>query len=143
MEEGKKRTARKRSPMRSSPEQMRILAEALRAEVEQWPDVTVKRSFGMMLAYRGKTVFAALPHTKAIYREDAIMLKFVEERPALVKRLESDPHFISAAQATGRSAKSEGRKWHFFLVRNAADVHAALEWLAEAFKLARGRKTAR
>lgn len=139
MERGKKRAAGKRSPMKPATERMRILAEGLRAELEQWPSVTVKRSFGMMLAYRGKTIFAALPDTKAIYHEDAIMLKFAEEKPALLKRMEADPHFLLASKATGRSSK-EGRKWRFFLMRDDKDVHAAVEWLAEAYELARSRR---
>ena len=133
--------AKKRSPMKVASERMRMLGEGLRSELEKWPDVTVKRAFGMKLVYRGEVVFAALPDTKAIYHEDAIMLKFAEEKPALVKRMESDPHFISAKMATGRSSKSEGRKWRFFLIREDADLHAAIEWLAEAHKLARGRKS--
>ena len=140
MERGKKKAAPKRSPMKSASESMRILAESLRAELEQWPGVTVKRAFGMMLAYRGKTIFGALPDTKAIYREDAIMIKFAKEKPALVKRMEADPQFLSASMATGRSSKSEGRKWRFFLIRDNTDVHAAIEWLAEAYELAHLRK---
>jgi hypothetical protein len=133
--------APKRSPMKPATERMHMLAEGLRAELEQWPGVTVKRAFGMMLAYRVKTIFAALPDTKAIYHEDAIMLKFAEEKPALVRRIEGDPHFISAKMATGRSSKSEGRKWRFLLIREERDVHAAIEWLAESYELARGRRS--
>jgi|HubBroStandDraft_2_1064218.scaffolds.fasta_scaffold454735_1 hypothetical protein len=133
--------AKKRNPMKVASERMRMLGEGLRSELERWPGVTVKRAFGMKLVYRGETVFAALPDTKAIYHEDAIMLKFAEEKPALVKRMEGDPHFISAKAATGRSSKSEGRKWRFFLIREDADLHVAIEWLAEAHKLARERKS--
>ena len=141
MEPSKRKTAGKREGMKTAGERMRVFAEALRAELEQWPDVTVQRMFGIKLAYRGEIVFAALPDTKAIYHEDAIMLKFAEEKPALVKRMESDPHFISARAATGRSSKSEGRKWRFFLIREDGDIHAAIEWLAKAYELARGRKS--
>ena len=139
MERGKKKAAPKRSPMKPATERMRMLAEGLRAELEQWPGVTVKRSFGMILAYRGKVIFGALPDTKAIYHEDAIMLKFAEEKMALLKRMEADPHFLAASKATGRSSK-EGRKWRFFLIRDDKDVHAAVEWLAEAYELARGHR---
>jgi hypothetical protein len=136
----KKAKARERSPMKPVTERMRVLAEGLRAELEEWPGVTVKRAFGMMLAYRGKVIFGALPDTKAIYREDAIMLKFAEEKPALLKRMEGEPHFLSASLATGRSSKAEGRKWRFLLIREDKDVHLAIEWLAEAYQLAHGRK---
>jgi hypothetical protein len=136
----KKEKAQKRSPMKPATERMRVLGEGLRAELEQWPDVTMKRAFGMILAYRGKVIFGALPDTKAIYHEDAIMLKFAEEKPPLLRRMEGEPHFVSASMATGRRSKAEGRKWRFFLVREDKDVHAAIEWLAEAYELARGRK---
>ena len=136
----KEEKAEKRSAMKPATERMRMLADRLRAELEQWPGVTVKRAFGMMLAYRAKTIFGALPDTKAIYHEDAIMLKFAEEKPALVKRIDGEPHFVPASVATGRSSKAEGRKWRFFLIREDKDVHAAIEWLAEAYQLARGRK---
>ncbi|KAA6459188.1 hypothetical protein DYQ86_18195 [Acidobacteria bacterium AB60] len=141
MAKAKKEGARKRSPMQPATERMRVLAQALRTELEQWPSVTVKRSFGMMLAYRGKTVFCALPDTKRIYHDDAIMLKFGAEKPALVQRIEADPHFIPASLDTGRNSRSESRKWRFFLLRDDADVHAAIEWLAEAYQLARGRRS--
>ena len=139
MENAKKKEVR-RSPMKPATERIRVLSERLSAELDQWPGVIMKRAFGMSLAYRGKVIFGALPDTKAIYHEDAIMLKFAEEKPALIKRMEADTHFLSASRATGRSSKSEGRKWRFFLIRDDKDVHAALEWLAEAYELARGRK---
>ena len=139
----KKKAAAKRSPMKPAPERMRVLAEHLSAELAQWPHVTVKRAFGMMLAYRGKAVFAALPHTKAIYREDAIMLKFNEEKPAMTRRMESDPRFVFNPDDTGRSAKAESRKWRHFVIRDETDVHLAIEWLAEAYELAREPKTRR
>ena len=140
MAKAKKEAARKREAMKPAPERMRVFANGLRVELEQWPEVTTKRSFGMTLAYRGKVVFCALPDTKSIYHEDAIMLKFVQEKPALIKRIEAEPHFIPSSMATGRTAKTEGRKWRFFLIREDRDVHAAIEWLAEAYQLARERK---
>ena len=139
-DKAKKAKAQERSPMKPVTERMRVLADRLSAELAQWPGVTMKRAFGMSMAYRGKVIFGALPDTKAIYHEDAIMLKFAEEKPALLKRMEAEPHFISASLATGRKSKSEGRKWRFFLIRDDGDVHVAIEWLAEAYELARGRK---
>ena len=130
----------KRSPMKLATERIRVYSDRLRAELEQWPAVTMKRAFGMKLAYRGKVVFGALPDTRALYHDDAIMLKFAEEKPALVKRMEGEPHFIPGTMATGRSLKSESRKWRFFLIREDSDVHAAIEWLAEAYQLAREHK---
>jgi len=126
--------------MKVASERMRVLGEGLRAELEQWPGVTMKRAFGMVLAYRGKVVFGALPDTRALYSEDAIMLKFVEERPALIKRMAAEARFVPGTMATEHRSKGEGRKWRFFVIREDGDVHAAIEWLTEAYQLARGGK---
>jgi hypothetical protein len=120
-------------------ETARQWAEGLRAEVEQWPGVRVQRSFGMTMVYRGEVVFAALPSTRSLYAEDAIMLKFQEEKPALMKRMAADGRFAAATPGSARNAKSEGRKWRFFLLRGDGDVHAAIEWLAEAYQGSRKR----
>lgn len=122
------------------PEAMRGWAEALRTELAEWPGVTLKRSFGMTFAYRGEAVFAALPGTRALYSEDAILIKFHRETPALAKRLAADPHFAAGTMASGHKSKGEGRKWRIFLMRRDSDVHAAMEWLAEAHRLAAGRR---
>jgi hypothetical protein len=112
-------------------------AEALRAELEQWPGVRIKRSFGMMLVYRGDVVFAALPSTRALHAENAVMLKFERESAAMTKRMAGDPHFVPGTLASTHKAQGEGRKWRFFLLRADSDVHAAIEWLGEAYRVAR------
>jgi len=65
--------------MKPAGEAMRGWAEALAREVEQWQGVTLKHAFGMRLVYRNGVVFAALPKTRALYEEDAILLKFLSE----------------------------------------------------------------
>jgi hypothetical protein len=127
----------RRSEMKPVTETGRQWAEALRAELEHWPAVRIRRSFGMTLIYRGELVFAALPWTRALHAEDAIMLKFQRETPALAKRIAADPHFVPGTLASTHKAQGEGRKWRFFLLRSDADVHAAIEWLAEAYRTAR------
>jgi hypothetical protein len=127
----------KRVAMKPVTESARQWAEALRAELEQWPAVRVQRSFGMTFVYRGDVVFAALPNTRALYAEDAIMLKFQKETPALAERMAADAHFAPGSLASARKAQGEGRKWRFFVLRGDADVHAAIEWLAEAYRVAR------
>ena len=133
--------AKKRAPMKMASEAAKMWSRGLQAELEQWPGVTVKRAFGMLMAYRGQDVFAALPDTRSIHSEDAIMLKFAEEKPALMKRMAAEARFVpgpmSERARSGRTAKGESRKWRFFLIREDADVHAAIEWLAEAYQLAR------
>jgi hypothetical protein len=127
----------KRRAMAPVTESARQWAEALRGELEQWPAVRVRSSFGMTLVYRGDVVFAALPSTRSLYKEDAIMLKFGRETPALAKRMAADAHFAPGSLASTHKAQGEGRKWRFFVLRGDPDVHAALEWLAEAYRLAR------
>ena len=102
-------------------EAMRAWAEALRAELAEWPGVTLKRSFGMFMAYRGDLIIAALPGTRALYSEDAILIKFHRETPALAERLAADPHFAAGTMASGHKSKGEGRKWRIFLMRRDAD----------------------
>jgi hypothetical protein len=127
----------KRRAMKDVSEAARGWGEALRGEVEQWPAVRIRRSFGMMLVYREDVVFAALPATKALHSEDAIMLKFQSEPPAVARRIAADRHFAAPSFASARKSKSEGQKWRLFLMREDADVHSAIEWLAEAYQRAR------
>jgi hypothetical protein len=87
-----------------------------------------------------KVVFAALPDTRSIHSEDAVMLKFAEEKPALMKRMLAEARFAPGPTGARGASKGESRKWRFFLIREDADVHAAIEWLAEAYQLARKRK---
>jgi hypothetical protein len=68
---------RKREKMRLTSEVMRGWAEGLRREVEDWPGVTLKSAFGMTLVYRSSVVFAALPGTRALYEEDAILVEIL------------------------------------------------------------------
>lgn len=113
---------------------MRAWAAGLRRELEQWPQVQFKSSFGMMMAYRGETIFAALPGTRAFFAEDAIMLKFNRENEGLAARLASEARFVPGTMHT--KSGREGRKWHLLALKTDADVHAAIEWLAEAYQAA-------
>jgi hypothetical protein len=131
---------KKRSAMRATSEAMRGWAEALAREVEQWPGVTLKSAFGMMLVYRSGIVFAALPGTRALYEEDAILIKFNAESPALAARIVADRRFAGTMQqrrTTKTSFTGEGQRWRIFPLREDADVHAAIEWMAEAYRVAR------
>jgi hypothetical protein len=69
------------------------------------------------------------------------MLKFARESAALAKRLSADPHFVPGTLASTHKSQGEGRKWRFFLLRADSDVHAAIEWLAEAYRAARESRT--
>jgi hypothetical protein len=131
---------KKRSAMKATSEAMRGWAEALAREVEQWPGVTLKSAFGMMLVYRSGIAFAALPRTRALYEEDAILIKFNAESPALAARIVADRRLAGTMQerrTTNVKSRGEGQRWRIFPMREDADVHAAMEWLAEAYRVAR------
>lgn len=128
----------RRAMMKSTSEAARRWAEALRQEMEQWPEVVVKRAFGMVLAYRRDVVFAALPGTRSLYEEDAILIKFVRETPALARRIAAEKCFAPGSmQERGRKKQGEGRKWRIYLLRDERDAREAVEWLARAYELAR------
>lgn len=132
----------RRSPMRPISEPMRAWAQALSGELETWQEVIAKNAFGMTLVYRGEVVFAALPATRALYNEDAILLKFALESPALARRIGAEPR-LSAGTMKSKKRKGESSKWHIFLMRSDADVHGAIEWLAEAYRLAQPSRTSK
>lgn len=129
----------KRIKMKTISEAMRGWAEALRREVETWPGVTVKSAFGVLMLYRKGILFAALPRTSALFEEDAVLLKFNREPPALNKRISAEPRFIPGTMEQRHQNKrkgGEGRRWRIFLMRADSDVHIAIEWLAQAYRLA-------
>lgn len=134
-----KRTPR-RATMKPTSEAARRWADELRQEIEQWPGVAVKRSFGMVLVYRGEIVFAALPGTRALYEEDALLIKFARETTALAKRIAAEKRFAQGTMQqrgnSGKNKKGEGRKWRIYLLREERDVRDAVEWLARAYDLA-------
>ncbi len=129
----------KRIRMKAVSEAARGWAEALKRELETWPGVALKSAFGMTMAYRKGVVFAALPRTRTLFEEDAILLKFNRESPGLAARISAEPRFAPGSMErrhANRKKGGEGRLWRIFLMRADADVHAAIEWLAEAYRVA-------
>ena len=147
MEAGSVEEKSRRANMKAVSEAMRGWSAALGREVEGWPGVELKSAFGMMMAYRNGVVFAALPRTRALYEEDAILLKFNREERSAVARMAADKRFAAGTMERRRTAKSktrsEGRRWRIFLVREDTDMHAAIEWLGDAYRLAAKRKPAK
>jgi hypothetical protein len=135
VEEKKKRTA-----MKPTSEAMRGWAEALAGEVGQWQGVTLRSAFGMSLVYRSGVVFAALPKTRALYEEDAILIKFISDPAAIAKRIAGEPRFVGTMEQrmTKKHKKvGESKRWRILRIREDADVHAAIEWMAEAYGVTR------
>jgi hypothetical protein len=131
---------RERKGMKPVSEAARTWAHALSREIETWPGTTLKTAFGMILVYRKGVVFAALPKTRALYEEDAILLKFASEAGGLAERIRAEKRFAAGTMEQRRTTKAkaggEGRRWRSFLMREDADVHAAIGWLAEAYRVA-------
>lgn len=126
----------RRSKMKATSTAAQRWAEGLQIELQQWPGVLVKRAFGMLLVYHGDVVFAALPGTRALYEEDAILIKFVHETPALAKRIAAEERFrVGTMQERGKKRQGEGSKWRIYLLRNEHDARDVVEWLAQAYKL--------
>ncbi len=133
----------KRVNMKATTEAMRGWAEALAGEVKEWLGVTVKNAFGMRLLYRNGVVFGALPKTRALYEEDAILIKFNAETVQLAKRIAGETRFAGTMeQRRTNKAKTAGesKRWRILRIREDADVHSAIEWLAEAYQVARKGK---
>ena len=134
---------RERMAMKATTEAMRGWGEALAAEVAQWPGVTAKSAFGMTMIHRNSVVFAALPKTRALYEEDAILIKFNAESSSLAKRIADEPRLVGTMEqniTNKHKATGESKRWRILRLREDADVHAAIEWLAEAYQVARKGK---
>jgi len=128
----------RRSAMKPTSEAAQRWAESIRVELEQWPGVTVKRAFGMVMAYRGGVVFAALPGSRALFVEDAILIKFARETPVLLKKIAAEKCFAAGTmQQRGKKKQGEGRKWRIYLLREERDARESVEWLARAYELAK------
>jgi hypothetical protein len=129
----------RRIRMKAVSDAARGWAEALAREVESWPGVVLKHAFGMTMLYRKGVVFGALPRTRALFEEDAILLKFNREPAGLLNRVAGERRFAAGTMEQRHANKKkdgEGRRWRIFLMRSEADLHSAIEWLAEAHRLA-------
>ena len=126
----------KRAVMKPTSEAARRWADGLRTELEEWPDVSAKLAFGMTLVYRKDVVFAALPGTRALFEEDAILIKFARETPALAKRIAAERRFAAGSMERQRRKQGEGRRWRIYLLRDEKDAREAVEWLARAYEVA-------
>jgi hypothetical protein len=96
----------------------------LEDEVLTWPDVSVRPMFGMRAFYRGPTIFAALPRTRAMGTSSSILLKLPRARGEKV--------------IVGRAP---GAKWTTFHLESEADVPEALRLIGEAFAAGAVRRT--
>ncbi|HEU4506775.1 MAG TPA: hypothetical protein VFR78_00960 [Pyrinomonadaceae bacterium] len=89
----------------------------LEQELLTWPDVDTKPMFGMIGFYHGKSIFSAIPRTRAPETARSILIKL----PGLnEKRL--------------RPASGPGSGWATFELESANDITEALTWLERAYE---------
>jgi hypothetical protein len=94
----------------------------LEEEVASWPRVTTRPMFGMIAFYRDKTIFAALPRTRAAETPFSLLLKLPKIRNQRLK-----------------SGRGPGASWVTFTMEAEDDMSEALRWLGRAYEQARGR----
>jgi hypothetical protein len=109
-------------------EETRRWSTLLESELLSWPEVIAKRMFGFHALYRGKRIFAALPHSRGFGLDASILLKFDPTPLVLLKRAESDPRLKGNAPGNG---------WFSFALNSDTDLHDALEWLNHSYESAK------
>lgn len=87
--------------------------------------------FGFRGVYRGKRIFAALPHSRGFGPDASILLKFKTMPSALSKQVESD---------TRLHANTPGKGWISFTLNSDANLRDALLWLNHSYESAKGGK---
>src|SRR5690242_12753298 len=105
--------AKKRKPqapvLKPISEQMREWSAMLKAEVESWPKVEVKKMFGMTSLYRGKQIFAALPYSRTLgTATDSFIFKFEHPPSRILAKLQNDQRIIAE--------QGIGTRWFIFQI---------------------------
>lgn len=109
-------------------EETRRWSALLESELLSWPGVIARRMFGLRTLYRGKEIFAALPHSRGFGPDPSVLLRFDPMPPALLKRAESD---------TRLHANRPGKLWFSFTLASDTDLRDALEWLNHCYESAK------
>jgi hypothetical protein len=116
-------------------EEMKQWSAMLESELRTWPVIRSKSMFGFLFFYRGKNVFAGLPHTRGFDSPSRFILKFYSMSPALHQRAKADPRMDA-----GRKASNKG--WFSFELGCEGDLREALYWLNQAYEAAHRRSKA-
>jgi TfoX/Sxy family transcriptional regulator of competence genes len=111
---------------------MKAWSAALAAEVTDWPQVSARSFFGFNALYRGDSMFAALPRTRAMITPNSLVFKLVEADTKLQKRLRSDSRIGSMEMKNAR--------WYTFEISSDRDLHDALDWIGLAYGAAGKKK---
>ena len=126
----KHKATKRRGPalIRLTPEMQRWCA-LLVDELSQWPQVSSKPMFGFISFYRGKTIFAAIPKSRALHTANSIIFKLPPGSKFRAK-VASDPQVLTEFTA--------GAFANWFPLEIAADssLRGALVWLERAYEAA-------
>ena len=113
-------------------EEMKAWSWALASEVAKWPGAGARSFFGFTALYRGDKIFGALPRTRSLGKGNLLGFR-IDDLPAQLKsRLQKDPR-------VGFFDKDNTR-WFTFELSCDADLHAALDWLGDAYEGAAKRR---
>ena len=123
------KTKKRRPNMHRITEDMKQWSAMLENELRSWPHVTTRPMFGLLGFYRKKTIFAALPVTRAIGAPNSIIFKFKSMPPDLSQRVDRDSRL-----SIGTKMRAKG--WLSFEINSSEDLRDALLWLGEAYELA-------
>ena len=96
------KTTKRRPNMHRITEDMKQWSAMLENELRSWPHVTTRPMFGLLGYYRKKTIFAALPVTRAIGAPNSIIFKFKSMPPDLSQRVDRDGRCRSAPKCAPR-----------------------------------------
>lgn len=110
-------------------EETKRLGSLLEEELVKWPGVRTKPMFGMVSFFRSKSIFAAVPRTRALRSPQSIIFKFDPVPAALLEKIKAEPRIAERAPGPGAG-------WHAFDLRSHEDVRDALWWLNQAFEFA-------
>jgi hypothetical protein len=128
----KKRTPkRQRASLLVANEDAKRWGALLLDEVRGWPRVKVKPMFGMLGAWRGREMFAAVPRTRALGTSQSIIFKLKGAPASVLRRVNTDPR---VSLRTGAK-----QMWAQFELANERDLHDALRWIEAAWKAAAKR----
>jgi hypothetical protein len=100
--------------------EMQRWSSSLEEELLSWPDITTRAMFGMLAVYRRKTIFAALPRTRAPGTPFSLLIKLPGARDARLT-----------------AGKGPGAGWQNLALSSADELPDALAWLGRAYERAR------
>jgi hypothetical protein len=97
--------------------EMRRWCADLEQELLAWPEVSAKPMFGMIGFYHHKSIFAAIPRTKAAESARSVLIKLPGANDKRLKR-----------------SSGPGGAWVAFELESANDITEALMWLERAYE---------